>query len=143
MVQLRRLYRPASRPTPLIAETIDAAQHEIRVQAYWLTSVPILRALAGAERRGLDVAAILDKSQDRQDDPRGRYSPAVYLAHAGIHVLIDDEPAIAHNKVIVLDGRTVITGSFNFTASADTRNAENVVILDSPDVAGWFLANWR
>jgi phosphatidylserine/phosphatidylglycerophosphate/cardiolipin synthase-like enzyme len=91
----------------------------------------------------VDVAAILDKSQDRQDDPRGRYSPAVYPAHAGVRVLIDDEPAIAHSKVVVLDGRIVITGSFNFTLSADTRNAENVVVLDSAEVAGWFLANWR
>ena len=91
----------------------------------------------------MDVAAILDKSQDRQDDARGRYSPAIYLAHAGTRVLIDDEPAIAHNKVIVIDGRTVLTGSFNFTLSADTRNAENVVVLESANVAGWFLANWR
>ncbi|HEX3346670.1 MAG TPA: phospholipase D-like domain-containing protein [Acetobacteraceae bacterium] len=88
----------------MIAETIDAAQHEIPVQACWLTSVPILRALVAAEPRGLDVAAILDKSQDRQGDPRGRYSRR-YLAHAGIRVLIDDEPAIAHNKVLVLDAR--------------------------------------
>jgi phosphatidylserine/phosphatidylglycerophosphate/cardiolipin synthase-like enzyme len=45
--------------------------------------------------------------------------------------------------VIVLDARTVITGSFNFKVSADTRNAENVVILDGSDVAGWLPANWR
>ncbi|MBV8458255.1 MAG: phospholipase D family protein [Acetobacteraceae bacterium] len=127
----------------MIAGIIDGSRHEIRVQAYWLTSVPILRALAAAERRGVDVAAILDKSQDRQGDPRGRYSPAVYLTHAGIRVLIDDEPAIAHSKVVVIDGRTVITGSFNFTLSADNRNAENVSVLESADVVGWFLANWR
>jgi phosphatidylserine/phosphatidylglycerophosphate/cardiolipin synthase-like enzyme len=92
----------------------------------------MLGALAAAKRRGLDVAAILDKSQDRENDPRGRYSPAVYLAHAGIRVLIDDEPGIADDKAIVLDARAVITGSFNFTVSADARNAENVVVLASP-----------
>jgi phosphatidylserine/phosphatidylglycerophosphate/cardiolipin synthase-like enzyme len=67
----------------------------------------------------------------------GRLPPAHH-----IRVLIDNKPAIAHNRVIVLDGRTVITGSFNFTLSADTRNAENVVVLESADVAGWFLASW-
>ena len=76
------------------------------------------------------------------DRPDGRYSGASYLADAGVTVWIDDGPAIAHNKVIIIDGRTVITGSFNFTKSADERKAENVVVLDSPELASWFAANW-
>ena len=63
--------------------------------------------------------------------------------HAGVPVSIDDAPAIAHNKVIILDDATVLTGSFNFTKSADERNAENVVLLDSPEVADWFNRNWE
>jgi phosphatidylserine/phosphatidylglycerophosphate/cardiolipin synthase-like enzyme len=113
------------------------------VQAYWLTSPVILRAIAGAKRRGLDVAAILDKTQDRHSSERSRYTGATYLANAGVPVWIDDAPAIAHNKVIILDGATVITGSFNFTKSADTRNAENVVTIGSRDVAAWFTRNWE
>jgi phospholipase D len=66
----------------LIADAIDAARSTVRVQAYWLTSTTILRALAVAKRRGVDVEAVLDKSQDRRDDPHGRYSSAVYLVHA-------------------------------------------------------------
>ena len=58
-------------------------------------------------------------------------------------VRIDDAPAIAHNKVIILDDRTVLTGSFNFTKSADTVNAENVVVLESSTVAAWFNQNWE
>jgi phosphatidylserine/phosphatidylglycerophosphate/cardiolipin synthase-like enzyme len=127
----------------MIAGAIGAAHAEVRLQADWLTSVPILRALSAAQRRGVDVAAILDKMQDRKNDARGRYSPAVYLAHAGMRVWIDDTPAIAHSKVIVIDGATVITGSFNFTRSADTRNTENVVVIGSREVAGQFLANWE
>jgi phosphatidylserine/phosphatidylglycerophosphate/cardiolipin synthase-like enzyme len=127
----------------LIANAIDAARVSIRVQAYWLTSTPILAALAAAQRRGVDVEAILDKSQDRQGETRGRYSSAVYLVHAGVRVWIDEAPAIAHNKIIVIDASRVVTGSFNFTKSADTRNAENVVVLDSREVASWFTGNWE
>ena len=127
----------------MIADKIDAAHTKVRVQAYWLTSPTILRAIAVAKRRGLDVAAILDKTQDRHDSNRSRYTGATYLANAGVPVWIDDAPAIAHNKVLILDDRTVITGSFNFTRSADTRNAENVVVIESPTVAGWFSRNWE
>ncbi len=95
--------------------------------------MPILRALSAAQRRGVDVAAILDKTQDRQNDARP-IPPAVYLAHAEVRMWLDDTPAIAHSKVI--DGATVINGSFNFTKSADTRNIENVVVIGSREVAG-------
>ena len=127
----------------VIAQRIDAAHTKVRIQAYWFTSLPILHALAAAKRHGVDVAVILDKSQDRRGDARGRYSSAIYLVHAGVPVWIDDAPAIAHNKVIIIDDGTVVTGSFNFTKSADERNAENVVVLDSPEVAAWFTRNWN
>ncbi len=113
------------------------------VQAYWLTSPVILRSIAAAKRPGLDVAAILDKTQDRQTSTRSRYTGATYLANAGVPVWIDDAPAIAHNKILILDDRIVITGSFNFTRSADTRNAENVVAIESLEVASWFGRNWE
>ncbi len=127
----------------LIVSKLDAAGLKIRMQAYYLTSPLILHALAAAKRRGLDVEVILDKSQDRRTSTRSRYSGATYLANAGVPVWIDDLPAIAHNKIVIIDDRAVITGSFNFTKSADERNAENVVMLDSPEVAGWFAQNWE
>ena len=84
------------------------------------------------------MAAILDKSQAER-----RYSAAGYLARAGIPVWIDDAAGIAHSKVLIIDGRLVITGSFNFTKAADTANVENIVVLESPDVARWFAAEWE
>jgi len=121
-----------------IAQQIDAAQHTIRVQAYGFTSTPILVALARAQRRGVDVAVLLDKSGEG-----GKQQALRYLTNAGIPVWIDDKPAIAHNKIIILDGAVVITGSFNFTVSADTRNAENAVAISSPVVAMRFAAYWE
>jgi hypothetical protein len=61
------------------------------------------------------------------------YSAATFLVHAGIQTLIDDQHAIAHNKVMVMDSATILTGSFNFTKAAEEKNAENLlVITDAP-----------
>ncbi len=87
--------------------------------------------------------AILDNSQDRREIERTRYAGATYLTNAGIPVWIDDAPAIAHKKVLVIDGATAITDSFNFTAAADRRNAEKVVVLQRPELGACFAQNWE
>ena len=81
---------------------------------------------------------ILDKSQRRE-----KYSSADFLAHAGIPVLIDDQHAIAHNKIMSLDQETVITGSFNFTKAAEEKNAENLLVGKDQALAGRYIQNWK
>ena len=48
-----------------------------------------------------------------------------------------------HNKVMVIDQATVITGSFNFTNSAASRNAENYLVLKSADLAEKYRLQWQ
>src|SRR5208283_3803153 len=86
------------------------AKRTVLVQAYSFTSAPIAKALVDAHKRGVDVEVVLDKSQKTE-----KYSSADFLAHAGIPTKIDSKHAIAHNKIMVIDSATVITGSFNFT----------------------------
>jgi phosphatidylserine/phosphatidylglycerophosphate/cardiolipin synthase-like enzyme len=81
---------------------------------------------------------ILDKS-----DVKEGYSSAAFLRHMGITPLIDSNHAIAHNKVMVIDAREVITGSFNFTKAAEEKNAENVVFINDPATAAEFARNWK
>ncbi len=107
------------------------------VQAYSFTSAPLAKALLSAHRRGIRVEVVLDKSQRSQ-----RYSSATFLANSGIPTFIDDEHAIAHNKVMIIDRQTVITGSFNFTKAAEERNAENLLIMRSRELARIYLNNW-
>jgi phosphatidylserine/phosphatidylglycerophosphate/cardiolipin synthase-like enzyme len=133
-------FTPRRRCTGVIVAAIDRARRDIYVQAYGFTSAPIVGALVSAYRRGVRVAAILDKSNTRRS---GRFDGAGIIDAAGIPVWIDRRKGIAHNKVIVIDGRFVVTGSFNFTAAADRWNAENVVVLESAVVAAQYLANWR
>ena len=83
------------------------------------------------------MRVILDKSQRTE-----KYSEADFLVNMGIPVRIDAKHAIAHNKVMVIDGMTVITGSFNFTKAAEENNAENLLVIRSKDIAGKYKSNW-
>ena len=130
--------------TPVV-EAIERAHASIRVQAYGFTSPSILTALARAKARGVDVQAILDKSDDRpeREGERPRTGGARFTAQANIPTWIDSTVAIAHNKVIIIDGHLVIGGSYNYTVSAERRNAENVTFIDAPVVADFYLVNWE
>ncbi len=132
-------FSPNGGCTDAIVKTIDAAQKSLLVQAYFFTSSPIAKALVEAKKRGLDVRVILDKSQIA-----GGYSSAETLAQGGVPTWIDSQHAVAHNKVIIVDGTTVITGSFNFTSGAEKNNAENLLILhDNKPLADKYTANWN
>jgi len=121
----------------LIAELIDKAESSIYMQAYGLTHPEIIRSLIQAKQRGLEVKVLLDRSNLKQ-----KYSRLEELQQAGIEVSIDVVQGIAHNKVIIIDEFKTITGSFNFTVAADTRNAENVVIIEDKKIAKNYLLNW-
>jgi phosphatidylserine/phosphatidylglycerophosphate/cardiolipin synthase-like enzyme len=122
----------------LLVNSINATTQSLLIQAYSFTSAPIAKAVAAAHARGVDVRVILDKSQTSE-----RYTSATFLKNAGIPVVIDTRPAIAHNKVMVFDQRAVFTGSFNFTKSAQQRNAENGILIrgDSALVKS-YTDNW-
>ena len=107
------------------------------MQAYSFTSKPILAALLSAQRRGVKVQLILDRSNLTQ-----KSSEADEAVDAGIPVLIDAKHEISHNKVIIVDAELVITGSFNFTHNAEESNAENLVLLRSRDLAARYMQNW-
>jgi phosphatidylserine/phosphatidylglycerophosphate/cardiolipin synthase-like enzyme len=123
--------------TEAIVRELDGAKSEILVQAYSFTSTPIAEALLAAHKRGVRVVAILDKSQRA-----ARNTSAAFLADAGIPTYLDRGHAIAHNKIIIIDRSTLITGSFNFTKAAEEKNAENLLILRSPRLAEIYVENW-
>lgn len=136
--KIRAYFTPGHTVETAIADEISAAKDEIRVQAYSFTNPLIVQALADAQSRGVNVIVVLDKSNRVQ-----KYSAADFTSHAGITTLIDDRHAIAHNKVMIIDGKVVITGSYNFTRAAEKSNAENIVIIESGPIADKYLQNWQ
>jgi len=136
---LRAFFSPNGGCTDAVVSALQAAKKTVLVQAYSFTSAPIAKALVDAKKRGVDVRVILDKSQRTE-----RYTGATFLANEGVPVFIDADHRIAHNKVMVIDAQTVITGSFNFTKAAERGNAENVLlILHAPELAKRYGENWN
>lgn len=106
---------------------IDAARKSIDVQAFMLTTERIAEPLIAAQRRGVAVRAIFDADQAADD-----FSLDERLVEAGIPVWLDEPEGgkgKAHNKVMIIDGETVVTGSYNFTLAADQKNAENMLVI--------------
>lgn len=120
---------------------IGAARQSIHLAGYAFTSRPVVAALLAAQRRGVEVALVVDDKSSRQS---AGYAALTQLADAGIAVRTNDVYAIHHDKYIVVDGRHVETGSFNYTDSAARRNSENVLIVwNDPALAQQYLQHWQ
>lgn len=131
-------FTPPGHCGDLIVSNINNAKHSVFVQAYGFTSKKIINALVQAKNRGIQVEIILDRSNFHKKE----YNILKLLQDNQIQVYQDKVAGISHNKVMIIDNHTVITGSFNFTENADKRNAENVVVITNDDIANSYYKNW-
>ena len=131
-------FSPHGGCTEAVVKNLQSATNTILVQAYSFTSAPIAKALVDAHRRGVNVTVILDRSQRTE-----RYSEADFFLHADIPTFIDARHNIAHNKIMVIDGHKILTGSFNFTKAAESENAENLLVIDDAALAARYAENWK
>jgi len=113
-----------------IVRTVAGAKTDVAVLAFAFTSEPIAKALAGRIREGVRVRAVFDKTQ-----AGNRSAQDEFLRGCGADVRMDGNPHVMHDKVMVVDGEVVVTGSYNFSKAAENRNDENVLILHSRAIA--------
>ncbi len=130
-------FSPGGGCTALVVKEINQARRQIRVMAYSFTSAPIGRALIRARRRGVDVQVVIDRG-----NATDRYSEVRFFRNQRIPVYVDAHEELMHDKVMIIDSRIVITGSFNWTRAAEFYNAENLLVISSPELAGRYLQNW-
>jgi len=107
-----------------IISEIGKAQKTIDIAMYTFTSRQIAQELVRAKGRGVKVRLVLDKGQKTQT-----YSKSRYLEKSGFEVRYHTGPGIMHNKIAVFDGKILITGSFNWTPTADQKNEENLLVI--------------
>jgi phosphatidylserine/phosphatidylglycerophosphate/cardiolipin synthase-like enzyme len=132
-------FSPSPETTALITRNIEQAEQSVRIAAYSFTSQLVADALISAHENGVDVKVVVDKTQA---NPRS-HSIVAQLVAVGIPVRVDRKHSIMHNKYLVIDERTIQTGSFNYTKNAEKHNAENVIVIrNNPGLATKYLENW-
>ena len=107
-----------------VISEISKAQKSIDIAMYSFTSREIAQELVKAKDRKVKIRIVLDKGQKTEE-----YSKSRYLIEKGFEVKYHSGDGLMHNKFAVIDGRVLLTGSFNWTASAEQRNEENLLII--------------
>jgi phosphatidylserine/phosphatidylglycerophosphate/cardiolipin synthase-like enzyme len=126
-------FTPGNSCEEMIVDSINRSKTSIDLQAYRITNNRIKTALVIAWQRGVIVRTVIDKQA--KNDVRT-------LLKEGLPVWIDYKPAIAHNKVIIIDNKQIITGSYNFTEAAEHKNAENALLLSDSNTVKRYEDNF-
>lgn len=136
--QVSVYFAPDDGAARAVLRTLEAARSSIEVLAFSLTADPIAEELLAAHARGVQVRVVVEAARaERLGSEVGR------LRAAGVDVRLDNNRGNMHHKVMVIDGQTVITGSYNFSRSAEERNDENLVIVRDRSTAEAFSAEFE
>ena len=133
MPPIKVLFSPQDNCAREIVSEIDSAKKQVWAAMYFFTSRPIAQALVRAKDRGVDVRVCMDVGQRTS-----KYSKSRFLANKGINGRLVGTAGIMHNKFCLIDDYVTITGSYNWTAAADLKNDENLLIIRSEDIATIF-----
>ena len=132
-------FSPGGGVEETIVKHLAVAQKEILVAMYTLTSRRLSQALVQAKGRGVDIRVLVGQSPAQE-----RFSKFGYLSGNGIKVkLAQPEKGLMHHKFAIIDRRVVLTGSYNWTASAEEYNHENLLVLKAVDVVGSYIQEFE
>lgn len=141
-VLVESYFAPEEKPAPIIADYVAQAQEEILFMAFVFTEETIGSAMLDRALEGVRVRGVFETTGSQTEF--GYFGPMRDARLPNLRVREDGNPRIMHHKVIIIDGEIVIFGSFNFSASANDRNDENVVIVHDEQFASYFEEefNW-
>jgi phosphatidylserine/phosphatidylglycerophosphate/cardiolipin synthase-like enzyme len=138
-VSLEVYFSPEDGTAARLEQLIGKAQKSIDFLAYAFTSDGLAGAMVERAQVGVKVSGVIEASQCTAS----RGCEYDRMKSSGLMVRLDGNPNEMHHKVIVIDHQVVVTGSYNFSASAETRNDENTLILDDADIAAQYLVEFR
>jgi phosphatidylserine/phosphatidylglycerophosphate/cardiolipin synthase-like enzyme len=138
-------FSPEGSAITLVDQAIDSAQRTIRLAGYSFNSRDIVVRLIAAKRRGVDVQVVVDMKNNLIEDRTGHARAALnHLVAAAIPTRTIDAYRIHHDKYMVIDGKDIQTGSFNYTEAAERYHSENaLVVWNCPAKAQQYLTHWQ
>jgi phosphatidylserine/phosphatidylglycerophosphate/cardiolipin synthase-like enzyme len=134
---VQNCFSPSGHCADLVVQAVNGAQHSIDFMAFSYTDKDIGAAMLARATAGVTVRGVFETTGSQTSS--AQYGP---LKQAGLEVYTDGNPWVMHHKVIIIDQHIVIFGSYNFTASANTSNNENLLIIDDRQLAQAFEAEF-
>ena len=131
---IKAFFSPDDDVEAIIADRVRQAAVSVHFMAFSFTSDTIGDAMVEMHHQGVKVTGIMEKVGSGT-----KYSEYAKMKSAGIAVYLDKNPFLMHHKIIIIDGRIVIIGSFNFTKNANELNDENIIIIDNVEIAQWYV----
>jgi phosphatidylserine/phosphatidylglycerophosphate/cardiolipin synthase-like enzyme len=138
-IRVEVYFSPEDSTLERVLELIQEAEESVDFMAYSFTDDDLAKAMIAAHNRGVEVFGVMDEAQALSNQG-GEYQN---MLEAGIDVNLDGNTKSMHNKVIIIDDEVVVTGSYNFSRSAMTRNDENTLILHNTKIADLFNAEFE
>jgi phosphatidylserine/phosphatidylglycerophosphate/cardiolipin synthase-like enzyme len=122
-----------------LIDLIQSAEQSIYFMAFSFTSDPLSEAILERAQKGVIVAGVMEESQVESNTG----SDYDRFRQAGLDIRLDGNPRNMHHKVIVIDEKKVVTGSYNFSLSAENVNDENVLVFHDPQIANQFMTEFE
>jgi phosphatidylserine/phosphatidylglycerophosphate/cardiolipin synthase-like enzyme len=135
-VQVETYMAPEDNVMARLIQLVEGAQKSVHFMAYTFTHEELANAMIARSQSKIDVQGVIEEHNASQGSLADLYCGRVA-------VRTDGNPYNMHHKVIIIDGETVITGSFNFTWSADTENDENVLVIHDRSVAAMYEQEYQ
>ncbi|MCX7679478.1 MAG: phospholipase D-like domain-containing protein [Spirochaetes bacterium] len=136
-IRINAFFSPRHRIERIIEDVIHNARSRIHFLAFSFTSNSIADAMIDRIRKGITIEGIMEERGVGSE-----FSEYMKFRVEGINVLLRRGRGVMHHKVIIIDGRIIVTGSFNFSRGADAINDENILIIESEEIAQKFLAEF-
>lgn len=132
-------FTPNKKCQDLLLKAINSTQKSIKVQAYSLKDPDVINALIDVQKSGKSVQILLDKEHLHGKSK----SILTDMKTSGILVKIEKTSGLSHNKIMIIDEKTIVTGSYNFSKGAYKRNSENLLILSDEALSKQYLENFE
>lgn len=137
--QLEVYFAPEDGVQKRVVRLLQSASQSIKFMTYSFTADPIAEAMIDRAQEGVQVSGVFEEEQTRSNQG----TEFARLLAAGLDVRTDGNPRNMHHKVIIIDDKIVLAGSYNFTNNAETMNDENLLVIHDADLAASYLAEFE
>jgi phosphatidylserine/phosphatidylglycerophosphate/cardiolipin synthase-like enzyme len=132
-------FSPDDHVQAALIDLLDNAQSSINFLAFSFTADPLGEAIRQRAAAGVKVSGVMEAEQVASN--QGTEYDA--FRAAGLDVHLDGNRGQMHHKVMIIDGQIVVMGSYNFTASAETTNDENLIVIYNSDIAAQYQQEFK